>query len=70
MMADDKIELVVRRGADGLLALHDAATGCILPAQSRVEIIQSPHDLTEVVVRFIADPRATGYVSIEVSDGR
>lgn len=68
-MDDERMKLTVRRTEDGALALHDAATGCSLPAQTRVDIIQDPGELTEVVVRFVADPRSTAALSIEVSDG-
>jgi hypothetical protein len=66
MMANSK--LVVRRNAAWLLALHDAETGEMLPAQADLRIEQDPRDLTKVVVTFYASPLVGQAVAIEVDD--
>lgn len=69
MMAEP-LKLALRRTKNGAAyALHDVATGELVPAQERIEIIQEPGDLTKVVVTFIADSRASSRVQIERDDG-
>lgn len=61
-------DLVVRRNKRGQLCLHDAQTGQPLAAQASLNIVQEPGEVTAVIVRFVADPRAPRCVRIEADD--